>query len=57
MIDAEVIDHHIYREHPHDQLSADDGDVPQMDLRIVQDDKQQHEQERGGDDHDEIMFE
>lgn len=57
MIDAEVVDHHIYREHPHDQLCADNGDVLQMDLRIVKDDEQQHEQESGGDDHDEVMFE
>lgn len=56
MVDAEVIDHHIDREHPHDNLIDDYGNILQMDLRIVKYNEQQHEQESGSYDHDEVAF-
>jgi len=57
MVDAEVVYHHIDREHPHDNLIDDYGNIPQMDLCIVKDNQQQHEQERGSYDRDEVAFE
>ena len=56
MVDTEVIDHHIDREHPHDDLIDDYGNIFQVELCIVEDNKQQHKQESGGDDHDEVAF-
>ena len=35
VVDTEVIDHHIDREHPHDDLIDDYGNIPQMDLCIL----------------------
>lgn len=57
VVDAEVVDHHVDREHPHDNLINENGNIHQMDLRVVKDNQQQHEQERGGYDHDEVAFE
>jgi hypothetical protein len=56
MVDAEVIDHHINREHPHNNLIDDYGNIFQVELCVVKNNEQQHEQESGGYDHDEVAF-
>jgi hypothetical protein len=57
MVDAEVVYHHIGREHHHNHLIDGYGNILQMDLCIVKDNEQEHEQKSGGNDHDEVAFE